>query len=105
MRIRNPAKNPKKQKKTKKTTGLVFFFFLNPGFFQPCLVGPHVEAEALALLLDHGAELVADEAEDVFDLGEVDVGGRPGRVRRPQGDVRGGGVLHTAHPGCQKTTR
>jgi len=64
-----------------------------------------VEAEALALLLHHGAELVADEAEDVFDLGEVDVGGRAGRVRRPQGDVRGGGVLHSTPRGHKKTVK
>ncbi len=61
-----------------------------------------MEAEALALLLHHGAELVANEAEDVFDLGEVDVGGRARRVRCPQGDVRGGGVLHSTPRGQKK---
>jgi hypothetical protein len=45
-------------------------------------------------LLHHCAELVDDEAEDVIDLREVDGVGHACGVWCPNGDVRGGVVLH-----------
>ena len=58
------------------------------------LVRPHVEAETLALLLHHRAELIPNQAQDVLDLGEIKGGvGGLGAVRNPEGNVRGGGVL------------
>jgi len=52
-----------------------------------------VQADALALLLHHRAELVPDEAKDVLDLGQIHVGGQTSLVRRPEGNVGGRGIL------------
>jgi hypothetical protein len=75
LKLKNPTKlsllGKKKQKKTQKTpkkttknhkNPLGWYFFLNPGFFQPCLVVHDDDLDDLAVATEEGAQVGLGDA-------------------------------------------